>query len=81
MAITDAQNKEEAAPLKQTGVKQILRIISTQNLSEYNSNVWRVDEVDEYLRTYLDQGFRLLSAHYAGRDEAGIWMFYVLVKE
>ena len=82
MPITDSQKKESTL---QTGAKQFIRIISDSNATDHEANVWRVDEVDEYIRQFQEAGFQLQATHYLGYREQeshppGYAVLYVMVK-
>lgn len=86
MAITDSQKKDDSTLTVEVGVKQFIRIISEQNISDPDANIWRVDEIDEYIRQYQEHGFKLLTAQFVryipaeNTHPSGFQMFYVMTK-
>lgn len=71
---------QEDAPLQELLVRQPIRGISKQNISDPSRNIWNVTEVNEYLSMLIRQGYQLLEAFNFGQDPDAYWVMYVLVK-
>lgn len=68
----------EMSSIPLPNVKQVIRYISRQNLTDVNANVFSVWEVDEYLNQLNLQGYDLFETHYLGENPEGFGMLYVL---
>lgn len=85
MAITgknkteDVETQEEAVVTVGSSVKNVVRWISKQNISNPDLGVWAVSEVDEYLNYLYTMGYHLFNTHYLGENPEGYGVLYVLV--
>lgn len=60
-------------------VKQIVRSISKSGRTDLAMGYFNVVDVDAYVGSYLDQGYKLFNTHYLGENEMAYIVLYVLV--
>lgn len=61
-------------------VKQIIRYISRQYANPQEGH-YSVAEVDAYVGSWIEQGYKLFNTHYLGENPEGFGVLYVLVAE
>ena len=68
--------KQHAQGAKLVPVKIVVRYISKTSIPEEGS--WTLDEVEGYLWSFYDQGYKLKETHYIGENPAGVGIVFVL---
>lgn len=61
-------------------VLNIVRYISKEGLTDPDSGVWGVHDINEYLSAYIDAGYEIVGTHYIGEAPEGYGMIYVLAR-
>ena len=61
-------------------VKHIVRYISIQG-PDASQGHFSAFEVDAYLSSWVQRGYKLLSAQYIGQNPEGIGILYILVRQ
>lgn len=61
-------------------VKQIVRYLSRQAPNPLEAH-YSIAEVDAYVGSWVDQGYKLISTHYLGENPEGFGVLYILVRE
>jgi hypothetical protein len=90
--IGDVEMTEQVAPYQTTAayapvytpelplVKHIVRYISIQG-PDASQGHFSAFEVDAYLSSWVQRGYKLLSAQYIGQNPEGIGILYILVRQ
>jgi hypothetical protein len=78
-AITMATATKEAKQ-DTVDVHHMLRTISFTN-QETVDGALPVDAVDSHVRNWLDSGYKLFAAHYAGETPNGLRILYIFTRE
>lgn len=61
--------------------RRVRTVIRTINATpNYNEGIFTGEDVDNYLSTYINDGWTLLNTHHVGLSSQGINMVYILVK-
>jgi len=63
------------------GAKQLIRWISKVNVTNLNTGVDSVADIDKQLGELYADGFELFSTHYLGETPEGYGVLYILVKK
>jgi len=61
-------------------VKQIIRYISKQYANPMEGH-YSVGEVDLYVSSWIDKGYKLFDTHYIGEVPEGYGVLYILVRQ
>jgi len=89
MAITKTKDQDEekevvvASKVKVDGlppVKQIIRYISRQAPNPLQEH-YSVGEIDSYVGSWIEQGYKLFNTHYIGENPEGFGVLYILVRQ
>jgi hypothetical protein len=57
---------------------QIMRYIGKSDKSNPKENVYSGAEIDEYVSSWLNKGYKIVNTHYLGDNIEGYGMLYVL---
>ena len=75
--VASTKKKEVVFP---ASVRQIVRFISKkENFGQEAS--WPAASIDEYLASWLNQGYTLFNTHYLGENPEGYGVLYILIKK
>ena len=61
-------------------LKQIVRYISRTGIS-IPGGAWSAEQIEDYVNTYIDLGYRPFNTHYLGENPEGYGILYILVKD
>lgn len=81
MSITGSNRKAKVGEETLQSVKQMIRWISRQNISNPDMGFDSVFDVDQELNAYLSQGWKLSYVSFLGENPEAFGFYYCLIYE